>query len=47
VALSTLVARSARHRLCALLQVRAAVAAAAAPECAAAEAGAAATDSEQ
>ena len=44
---STFVARSARHRLTALLLVFAAVAAEAASECAAAEAGATATDPEQ
>ena len=44
---STFVARSARHRLSALLLVFAAVAAEAASECAAAEAGATATDPEQ
>ena len=44
---ATLVARSARHRLSALLLVFAAVAAEAASECAAAEAGATATDPEQ
>ena len=44
---STFVAQSARHRLTALLLVFAAVAAEAASECAAAEAGATATDPEQ